>query len=273
VRFVLVHGGLHGAWCWRLLIPQLERLGHHALPVELPGHGERVAERATLAGYRDTLLDVLRPDDVLVGHSLGTTAITLAADAAESVGHLVYLAGAVPVEGRPVSRASAEIAGAPLALTEEEAFFQANLRVTPDRAAFTLDDPAAVRCFYHDCPPELADWACRRLTPQQFGVLAEPVSVPRFWTLDPARSYVLCADDRAWPARVSAIHADRLGVRPWTIPGSHSPFLSRPGPLARLLHEAADPGAWARTVRRPLEPAARRDGAVGRPALHPQATT
>src|SRR6266545_2154841 len=33
MRFVLVHGGFHGAWCWSRTIPQLERLGHEAIAV------------------------------------------------------------------------------------------------------------------------------------------------------------------------------------------------------------------------------------------------
>jgi hypothetical protein len=30
VRFVLVHGGSHGAWYWSRAIPELENLGHAA---------------------------------------------------------------------------------------------------------------------------------------------------------------------------------------------------------------------------------------------------
>ena len=28
MRFVLIHGGYHGAWCWDKLTPELEKLGH-----------------------------------------------------------------------------------------------------------------------------------------------------------------------------------------------------------------------------------------------------
>ena len=31
MRFVLVHGASHGAWCWDLLVPELNRLGHEAV--------------------------------------------------------------------------------------------------------------------------------------------------------------------------------------------------------------------------------------------------
>ena len=41
MRFVLIHGGFHAAWCWSTTIPELERLGHEAIAIE-PGHGERI---------------------------------------------------------------------------------------------------------------------------------------------------------------------------------------------------------------------------------------
>jgi pimeloyl-ACP methyl ester carboxylesterase len=48
VGFVLVHGGLHAAWCWSRTTPELEQLGHQAIAVDLPGHGDRVEEESTL---------------------------------------------------------------------------------------------------------------------------------------------------------------------------------------------------------------------------------
>ncbi len=48
MRFVLVHGGFHAAWCWSRTIPELERLGHRAVAVDLPGHGDRAEEESTL---------------------------------------------------------------------------------------------------------------------------------------------------------------------------------------------------------------------------------
>ena len=72
MRFILIHGGFHGAWCWERVVPELTRLGHEAIALDLPGHGERADERP--ANYRERIqpiLDVLRDGDVLVGHSGG----------------------------------------------------------------------------------------------------------------------------------------------------------------------------------------------------------
>ena len=49
-----------------------------------------------------------------------------------------------------------------------------------------------------------------------------------------------CLEDRALSAEMSAVTIERLGVDPLTIPGSHSPFLSRPAELAELLVAAVD---------------------------------
>src|SRR6201997_1834029 len=107
MRFVLIHGGFHGAWCWERTIPELARLGHAAIAIDLPGHGLRRDERSTNADRRDAILAVLQPGDVLVGHSGGGYDITLAADGApEKVAHLVYLAAGLPLEGRSVLEAT-----------------------------------------------------------------------------------------------------------------------------------------------------------------------
>lgn len=37
--FVLIHGSWHSAWNWHLVVPMLEKLGHKALALDLPGMG------------------------------------------------------------------------------------------------------------------------------------------------------------------------------------------------------------------------------------------
>ncbi len=107
VRFILVHGGFHGAWCWDKMVPQLERLGHEVLAIDLPGSGERMEEEATHASWRAAFREVVEGGDVLVGHSQGGFAISLAADELpEKVGRLVYLSAAVPIEGEAMGAAT-----------------------------------------------------------------------------------------------------------------------------------------------------------------------
>jgi pimeloyl-ACP methyl ester carboxylesterase len=246
MRFVLIHGGFHGAWCWSRTIPELERRGHVAIAIDLPGHGERRDERSTLVDRRDAIVSVLRPGDVLVGHSGGGYDITLAANAApELISHVVYLAAGLPLEGRTILEAtggasaqgkdgSAEVTRL---MTDETGMLRF---IRPDdRGRMECVDFEAVRdFFYHDCDEDTAQWAFNRLTPAPVEFLNETVSVPTFWEADLPRSYVRCLQDRAKPHSMSFEVAKRLGVAPLTIDASHSPFLSCPGELAELLVHA-----------------------------------
>jgi len=36
MEIALVHGSYHGAWCWDLLRPELEQLGHRVIAMDLP---------------------------------------------------------------------------------------------------------------------------------------------------------------------------------------------------------------------------------------------
>ena len=109
MRFVLIHGGYHGAWCWDRLTPELEELGHQAVAIDLPGCNERVEEPASLKSWRGALRDVIEEGDVLVGHSMGGFAISLGADEVpDKIGRLIYLSAAVPIEGEAMNAATSD---------------------------------------------------------------------------------------------------------------------------------------------------------------------
>jgi pimeloyl-ACP methyl ester carboxylesterase len=240
MRFVFVHGGFHASWCWERTISELQRLGHDATAVDLPGHGARVDEESTLANRRDAIVAALAPGSVLVGHSGGGFDATLAADAApELVRHIVYLAAALPREGRTYPEAMAM-------RDSEEGAFDADvgemlgyLTFDDDGTMWFADFEGARRYFYHDCDEDTARWAFDRLGPERFGdTTVTPVSVQRFWAADLPRSFIRCLQDRSMPQWLADTVTRRLGVEQLTIDTSHSPFLSRPRELAELLVHA-----------------------------------
>ncbi len=167
MRFVFVHGGFHAAWCWDRTVAELQRLGHDGVAVDLPGHGARVDEESTLANRRDAIVSEVQPGDVLVGHSGGGFDATLAADAVpEHVGHIIYLAAALPREGRTYPEAMAM-------RDSEEGEFEADvgemlgyLKFDDDGAMWFADFEGAWKYFYHDCDEATARWAFDRLGPR-----------------------------------------------------------------------------------------------------------
>ncbi|MDB5970608.1 MAG: esterase [Hydrocarboniphaga sp.] len=142
MRFVLVHGGCHGAWCWEKLIPELRKRGHEAVAI--------------------------------------------------------------------------------------------------DRRFRFRSDEAATDFFFHDCSPEVAQWACSMLTPQPLAPMMEAISIPRFWAADLPRSLILCRQSRSSGGGEAGMKhtITRLGVEPFWMDSSHSPFLSQPSACAELMIEA-----------------------------------
>ena len=76
---VLVHGGMHGSWCWDPVRPFLSA---PSIAVDLPGRGKHPADLAKVT-LDDSVAAVLGDADdagfdrfVLVGHSLGGVTIT-----------------------------------------------------------------------------------------------------------------------------------------------------------------------------------------------------
>jgi pimeloyl-ACP methyl ester carboxylesterase len=224
VRFVLVHGAMHGGWCWRYVVEELAAFGVSAIAPDLPGHGTRIAEVASLDGYRDALVEVIRPDDVLVGHSLGGTFMTLAADVVpEKIRHLIYIASPVPEQGR--------------SLVDVMPFVGSVEQFQISEHDYSLADAAAARSvFYNDCTDELVDWAFSQIQPQALGPLLSPIQFTRFWDTAIPRDYILCLDDRTGVLTCVESYLKRLnlssGYPVWT---SHFPLLSRPRELARLM--------------------------------------
>ena len=221
----------------------LRRLGHQSMAIDLPGHGALVDQESTLANRRDAILAELRSGDVLVGHSGGGFDITLAADAApDLVRHLVYLAAALPREGRTYPEAMAmRDDGRQLGedFDADVGEMLSYLSFDEDGAMTFADFEGARRYFYHDCDEQTARWAFNRLGPERFGdTTVTPVSVPQFWAADLPRSFIVCEQDRSMPRWLADTVARRLGVRQLAIDSSHSPFLSRPLELAELLVHA-----------------------------------
>lgn len=105
--FLLVHGAMHGGWCWRRLTQHLQKEVHEVFTPTLTGMGERshlLARETGLYTHVDDLLGVLKFEDlsdvIVVGHSYAGLVITQLAEMAfERIRHLIYLAAFVAQDG------------------------------------------------------------------------------------------------------------------------------------------------------------------------------
>ena len=236
--FVLVHGAYHGGWCWSRLVPELERLGHRVVAPDLPcddpgaGYDEYVAavldamDTAGEAGRSSTAGDAAAGSDVVVvGHSLGGFTIPLVAQR-RPVGRLVFLCTAPVIGGPRADELRARM------VTPR---FGAMARFRDEQRRAVMSAADAWDGFYRDCDDATAAWAIARLRPQGARPMLDPWPITSWPTS--ARSVILTRDDDA-VSLDAALEAGRVildGAEPLVMDGSHSPFLSRPAELARLL--------------------------------------
>lgn len=240
--FSLVHGGQHGAWCFERLVPELERRGHRAIAVDLPIDNLNAGSLDYAEIVVASLADVDEPV-VVVGHSMGGLVIPLVAER-RPVRRLVFLSAAVPEPGRShldvkLAEDGECVAGGTLAVWARPG----------DRHLFPRE--LARDLFYHDCAPEVQQWALDRLRPQSRLPLRE-VCPLRAWPNVPV-SIITASDDRCIPPASIRATARRLfDQEPIELPGGHLAVLSRPAEVARALTDLADPVDMTVRVSIPL---------------------
>ena len=107
------------------------------------------------------------------------------------------------------------------------------------RRTHWLDEGVARSVLYADCDERDARAAFERLGPQARTPYAHPCPIDAFPSTP--RTYIVCSQDRLVnPDRARRVARERLDAELIELPGSHSPFLSRPGELAEVLHERAE---------------------------------
>lgn len=208
--FALVHGGGSSSWDWHLVAAELRERGHDAVAVDLPNQDP-------LAGweeYAGTVVEAVgdRDDVVVVGHSLGGFTAPLVCERTRAE-LLVLVAAMIPAPGELFS----------------------------DWWTNTgYEDGGHDDVFFHDVPAALAAEAKRRGHDEAARALEEPWPLEA-WPDTPTR-YLLCRDDRMFPAEWARRHArERLGIEADEMDGGHYIALARPRELVdRLVAYAAE---------------------------------
>jgi pimeloyl-ACP methyl ester carboxylesterase len=226
----LVHGNYHGGWCWDLLRPELERLGHRVFTMDLP-----ISDPTGGAAVYAKTVDGAIPGDsvpMIVGHSMAGLVIPLVA-LRRPVHSLVFLAAMLPVPGKSANeQRSSEPMDAKVAPRSAE-------WIDLGDGVWMVGPTTATELFFHDASREVAAWAVARLRPQSYGVLDEKTPLED-WPPKVACHAIVCRDDRAFnPDWVRAAARERLGTEALEIDGAHSPFMTRPRELAALLDSCA----------------------------------
>jgi pimeloyl-ACP methyl ester carboxylesterase len=271
--FVLVHGGWHNRSTWHKVVPILESQGFTALALDLPGAGVNTiapkslglrpfdpaafaAERSPIAGVTQeertqAVVTLVREAAslgdgkvILVGHSAGGLTISAVAEQVpDLLLAVVYLSGFLLPNGMQVfemlqHEALSSSLGPGLFVGNPAATGATRINVG------SVDDAYRSRLratFYGDVSESEFALAVLQLhCDEPVGAVTPSGITPgRFGTVP--RHYIRCTQDRAIPlagqdhmiATVDGAIGGKTTIH--TLESSHSPFLSQPAALSKIL--------------------------------------
>jgi pimeloyl-ACP methyl ester carboxylesterase len=172
---------------------------------------------------------------IVVGHSSGGMVISEAARRrSERIRALVYLSAFL----LPMGKTPRDVMK-----MDSESTLQACLEIDLEKGVSVVKAECARSVFYEDCSDEDAQWAISRLQP-------EPLIRPGPSTFEAAngesltripRFYIECLRDKALGPRTQRwMYTESPCDAVYSLPTSHSPFLSAPAALSQYLLEIDD---------------------------------
>jgi hypothetical protein len=219
---LFVHGAHLGGWCWLPVMERLASRGIRSEAIDLPFTGYDDDVRSVRAA-----IDAARTQGAVhvVSHSYAGLPVCAGGHQAA---HLTFVASRLPLpEESPAAHSPAWV------------FPTFQRCMTTDADGVTTVSAGVRGCFFHRCPPSLADFAMDRLRPMRSAVPEEPLADPA-WRRVPS-SYVVCGDDRAVRPSAQRERAARVAAS-IELDTDHSPFFSNPAALAEFIaaqHDAA----------------------------------
>lgn len=231
--FILIHGSWHSAWNWHKVVPLLEKAGHRAIAIDLPGMGRdktpiQDVKMKTTVEKICSLIDRIDGKVILVGHSKNGIMISQTAEyRPDKIEKLVYLAAYLIPNGKTQREYSIQDAGG---------WLKPYVTQHPETASHTLQSEIYKEGLYHDCEDDITELAKVLLghEPIESGIVPLELTEENYGRVP--RIYIECTEDRAvTPFIQQKMYTETLCEKVYRLPTSHSPFFSKPNELTEIL--------------------------------------
>jgi pimeloyl-ACP methyl ester carboxylesterase len=236
--FILVHGSWHSAWNWHRVLSLLEKLGHRAIAVDLPGMGrdKTPIQEVTLQKSVDHichLIDNIEGQVILVGHSKNGVVISQAAEyRPHKIEKLIYLAAYLIPNGKTQLEYSRQ---------DEGGVLKPYVTQHPATASHTLQPAIYKAGLYHDCDDAITELAKLLLGHEPVATGITPLQLTGANYGSVRRFYIACTEDRAvTPFIQEKMYTEMPCEKVYHMATSHSPFFSQPQQLTDIFCEIAD---------------------------------
>jgi len=189
------------------------------------------ADRVTLDSWTRFVADIVvnqAEPVVLVGHSRGGIVISQAAEMVPGrIRHLVYLSAYLLPAGASLAEE---------ARRDQESIIAANMIAAASGLTCSVRESAIREAFYGLCSEAEYEYARVRLSPEPLKPLVTPLTVTASRFGGVPRAYVETTRDRTVTLASQRRMQAQLPCTPvFTLDSDHSPFLSQPEALARIL--------------------------------------
>jgi pimeloyl-ACP methyl ester carboxylesterase len=237
LNFVLVHGGFHGGWCWRLVADRLLQQGHRVTTPTQTGLGARrhlASNALTLAMYVEDIVNHMMCEDmkevILVGHSFGGLAISGVAERLPSrIRQLVYLDALILQAGQT-----------PYGVLPEEVVSQRRTSCTSYNGVRAFPPPPVSVFGIPEDHPE-AEWVRSNLTPQPESLYDTPLPITKAVGNGLPCTYIACTSPVLGSVASSQAWARQQGHWHWReLATGHDAMVTDPDGLTHLLIEIGE---------------------------------
>jgi len=235
--FILIHGSWHSAWNWHKVSPLLEKQGHRAIAIDLPGMGrdktpiQEVKMKTTVEKICN-LIDSIEGKVILVGHSKNGIMISQAAEyLPHKIEKLVYLAAYLIPNGKTQREYS---------LQDTQGVLKPYVTMHEELNVHTLQPEIYKEGLYADCDDDITELAKVLLShePVESGITPLQLTEENYGTVP--RVYIECTEDKAvTPSIQRKMYGETPCEKVYRMPTSHSPFFSRPQELTDIFCEIA----------------------------------
>ena len=219
--FILIHGSWHSVWNWHKVVPLVEKAGHKAIAIDLPGMGRdktyisKVKMKTTVEKICE-LIDSIEGKVILVGHSKNGIMIS----------QLIYLAAYLVPNGKTQREYS---------LLDTGGMLKPYVTPYPELNAHTLQPAIYKEGLYHDCDEDITELAKVLLShePVESGITPLQLTEENFGSV--SRYYIECTEDRAvTPFIQQKMYEETPCKKIYRMATSHSPFFSQPEALTEI---------------------------------------
>ncbi|XP_039136898.1 putative methylesterase 11, chloroplastic [Dioscorea cayenensis subsp. rotundata] len=248
-RFVLVHGGGFGAWCWYKTIALLEDSGFKVFAVDLTGSGIHSFDTnniTSLPQYVKPLIDFLEKlsDNekvILVGHDFGGACISYAMEAFPSkIAKAVFVSAAMLQNSQNTLDMFSQQADADTLMRQAQIFLYANGNDHPP-TAIDLSKELLKDLLFNQSPVKDIALASVSMRSIPFAPVLEKLSLTEKNYGSVRRFFIETTEDNAIPLSLQeTMCRSNPPEKVFRLKGSdHSPFFSKPQALHKFLVEIA----------------------------------